>query len=209
MPIILHPLGSSPSIHICIYLPTEGKDKQFVEELTALSSTLHDISFSHTGTPVYLRGDFNVSNNNKKRRALLDRFMESEGLTETIICHPTYHHFMGSGSGDSHLDKVLYSSNAPIETIHTIVCRNENPLVESHHDIILSESDHPSPLSSIPRIYAPTVPQVPNERYSVVWSKEGIADYQNLVVPQLQRLQDSWLEYSSISCTELLIQSTN
>ena len=139
LPIILHPLGSSPSIHICIYLPTAGKDKQFVEELTALSSALHDLSFLHPGTPVYLRGDFNVSNNNKKRRALLDRFMESEGLTETIICHPTYHHFMGSGSGDSHLDKVLYSSNAPIEIIHTIVCKNENPLVESHHDIILSE----------------------------------------------------------------------
>ena len=55
------------------------------------------------------------------------------------IDHCTYHHFQGNGDSDSHLDKLLYSSDSTLpEKVLKIICKLDNPLIESHHDIIIS-----------------------------------------------------------------------
>ena len=45
LPILFHPPGSTMSIHIAVYLPTLGKEIEFVEELSKLSVTI-DESYS-------------------------------------------------------------------------------------------------------------------------------------------------------------------
>ena len=137
LPIIFQPPGCSPSIHICIYLPTAGQDSQFIEELAKLSSILCHLRTTAPNAPIFLRGDFNVNNRNKKRVQIYNSFLIAESLTEITIKHRTYHHFTGDGASDSNLDKILVSHGR--ETLHSVLCGFDDPLISSHHDIILSQ----------------------------------------------------------------------
>ena len=110
LPVLLHPPGLMESIHVCIYLPTHGQDQSFCEELTNISETLSQIRTNHPHVPIFLRGDFNVNRNNRRRQNLFDTFKDSEGLLELNVSQPTYHHFLGDGSSDSNLDKILHSN---------------------------------------------------------------------------------------------------
>ena len=85
LPIIVQPPDIKPSIHICVYLPTAGHERQFTEELSSLSSTIKELSTSYPNSPIYLRGDFNVSSKNKRRSELLDHFMELEIFARCIF----------------------------------------------------------------------------------------------------------------------------
>ena len=60
-------------------------------------------------------------------------------LSQVHIPHQTYHHFLGAGNSDSNLDRLMYSTDAIPEELDLIICNKENPLVESHHDILISE----------------------------------------------------------------------
>ena len=188
-PIVFQPPGTIPSVHVCIYLPTAGQDAQFIEELSSLSCFLHEMSSLYPKSPFYLRGDFNVNNKNLRRKQLLNQFMETLNMKEMELNHPTYHQFVGSGANDSHLDKVLYSSPVNSENLETIICCKENPLVESHHDVILSITRLPSDTYSTNEgITRSIAPKVPNDRHRITWSETGISDYQKLVMPHLNRL---------------------
>ena len=44
LPVLLNPPGSAPSVHVAIYLPTLGQERQFLDELSKLSITMDDIS---------------------------------------------------------------------------------------------------------------------------------------------------------------------
>ena len=139
LPVIFHPPGLAKTIHICVYLPTHGHDEIFLGEIEKLMILLTDLSVHHPGTPVFIRGDFNVNEKNSKRRTLLDHLLADFSLIEMQIDHPTYHHFMGNGRSDSNIDKVLCPTNT-LETLLYILCRNEDPIVNisSSHDIIMS-----------------------------------------------------------------------
>ena len=52
-------------------------------------------------------------------------------------------------------------------------------------------------------------PKVTNNRVKVLWSDEGIEEYQLLVLPHLTRLQELWLPSPSRSSSSLLLESTN
>ena len=58
LPFILQPPRSSPSIHVAIYLPTSGKEEEFVAEISNLAALLHELSASFPEAPIYLRRDF-------------------------------------------------------------------------------------------------------------------------------------------------------
>ena len=90
-----------------------------------------------------------------------------------------------------------------------IICKNDNPLINSHHDIIISAWSPPSapdPTSTSSNI---TAPRVNNTRVKISWSEEGIIEYEKLVASQLLRLQNLWLGTPSRSSISLLFQSTN
>ena len=208
LPILFQPTDSVLSIHVAIYLPTAGQDAQFVEELANLTTTLEEISENHPESPVYLRGDFNVSHKNSKRMSLLDHFCKQFSLLEVPILHPTYHHFVGRS--ESFLDRILFTSSlSQPEVLKTIHCKLAEPFINSHHDMLITTWSVPSmktPATSTDNIVAP---KVENNRHKVIWSDSGIEAYQELVIPHLSRLQELWLHSSSRTSSSLLLEATN
>ena len=212
LPLIFNPPNHPVSVHIAVYLPTHGQDSEFIEELTSLEVCLHELHDLFPLAPVYLRGDFNVNAKNFKRVTLLDLFCKNMGLTEACLNHNTYHHFVGNGNSNSRLDK-LFSSLGLIypESVSNIICKLDNPAVSSHHDIIVSEfhlpliEAHDAPSDNL------KAPKVDNNRYKVLWSDEGVENYQQIVGPELERVQHLWFSSPNPSKTllSLLCESTN
>ena len=212
LPFIFSPPGNPPSIHVSIYLPTHGQDSRFVEELSALDVLLQELLELHPESPIFLRGDFNVNAKNTKRAELLHCFSESFDLTEAEIKHTTYHHFTGNGRSDSNLDKLMFSSTLSVsEAVDKIHCKLEDPTIDSHHDLIVSTFHLPAAPIDKPSDDNLVAPKVLNTRSKVKWTDSGIAAYQKIVIPELQRLQDLWYQSTKLGKTSLslLCESTN
>ena len=212
LPLIFSPPSNPVSIHVCVYLPTHGQDTQFVAELSTLSACLLQLLEKYPAAPIYLRGDFNVSDKNKRRTQLFQYFCSSFDLTETHIGHKTYHHFVGNGASDSNLDKLVFSNNVQHpESVLAICCKLSNPLVFSSHDPIVSKFVLPRVAAEPPCDDNIVAPKIRNSRRKVVWDEAGIEKYQEIVVPELHRIQQQLLPHSvsSKSSAALLFESTN
>ena len=212
LPIIFSPPGNPISIHISVYLPTHGKDSSFTEELSSLSVCLDELIESYPDSPIYISGDFNVNERNQKRTALLDQLCKEFDFLQTDIPHKTYHHFVGNGASDSNLDKILFTDKLDIpETIKKIECKLLHSGIDSHHDMLISSFSLPS----IPRIKNSknniVAPKIENTRVKINWADDDIEKYQNVVTPELKRIQLQWIEASRTSRTSLslLLESTN
>ena len=201
LPVIFNPPGSLKSIHFAVYLPTLGHENEFVEELSKLTDTVYELRNVHPDAPIFLRGDFNVNQNQKKRMELLNLFCSELSLQQVGFPKPTYHHFLGGGKSDSYLKS---------EVIKNIECKLDNPLIDSHHDLIVSEYEVPNIIENVAdskdNIAAPTVSI---NRLKVIWSDEGIENYQKLVTPELSRIQNLYLSTPSATLHALLLESTN
>ena len=210
LPIIFHPPGLTPSIHFAVYLPTLGQERQFLEELSKLSITIDQMSSAHPDATIFLRGDFNVSQSNVKRSDLLKHFCNDHNLLELFIPHPTYHHFVGNGLSDSFLERILFSrSLAQHEILLNIHCKQTEPLIASHHDLLVSSWSIPHvAIQEVPTNNT-VAPMIENKRVRVVWSDEGVEEYQKLVAPHISRIQELWLSTLSRTSVSLLLQSTN
>ena len=108
--IILQIPGFLTTIHVCIYLPTSGREQDFVKELTNLEATLTALSESYQNCALFIRGDSNVNKNNSSRVILLKHLMKTLSLLRVPIQHSTYHHFVGNGQYDSDIDVLLYTT---------------------------------------------------------------------------------------------------
>ena len=210
LPLVFQPPNLKPSIHISIYLPTSGQENEFLLALTELSLTLHHLHQKYPDFPCFLRGDFNVSKRNAKSMELLEAFKYDEDLIEIDIQHPTYHHFLGSGASDSHLDKILVSKNAlKADILLDILCKLEEPLIDLHHDIILSSFD--LGVTEFTDEYCrvkSVVPEIPNTRHKIQWSDEGVHLYQSLVLPLLSSLLENWSSAPSRTNVSLLMETS-
>ena len=211
LPIIFHPPGSLKSIHIAVYLPTMGLESKFMEELSKLSITVDELTNANPGAPIYLRGDFNVSKNNQRRTDLLEHFCSENFFLQVELSKPTYHHFLGAGKSDSYLDRILFSESLQHpESVSSIECKLENPLVDSHHDILVTRFILPTVSEEVADTKDHKVaPVIPNNRLKVVWTDEGIEDFQKLVAPELSRIQNLWLSTPTRTSMSLLLESTN
>ena len=215
LPLIFTPPGFQGSIHICIYLPTCGQDRLFMEEFTSLSSLIKELVHLYPGLPVYIRGDFNASRKNVVRSNIFEAFKYSEELDEVNIDHTTYHHFTGNGGSDSELDRILYSRcvRKP-ELLIELVCKLTNPLVDSHHDILISSWSTQEEILPCIESNQLIAPKISKSRHKICWTDSGVEAYQNMILPHLKRLQDSWLHPEthdplSINCNSMLLDSTN
>ena len=79
--------GTQPTIHIAMYLPTAGKESEFVEEITKLKAFVEALVDSHPGHSVFIRGDSNVNPNNTSRTAIFDDFKKILNLQQVQIGH--------------------------------------------------------------------------------------------------------------------------
>ena len=68
--LILQVPGYQVSIHVVLYLPTAGKEQNFVSELTELRICLEGIAVQYPGAVLFIRGDSNVNRNNNFCRGL-------------------------------------------------------------------------------------------------------------------------------------------
>ena len=207
LPLVFSYPGATTSIHITIYLPTSGQDALFIEELVKLDNCIQEMTEEYPDALLFIRGDANVNKKDRSRVALLNKLCEDWDLVSVDIPHPTYHHFLGDGASDSQLD-VLIHTNTASEKLETILCKLDNPLISSHHDVLVSKfnlSPKSSP-SSTPE--NPLAPTIPNSRVKIQWSSSGIDLYRNSIDQSLSRMRATWLDSSSPASFSVLLQST-
>ena len=204
--ILFQPLHALPSLHVSLYLPTSGKEDEFIAEITKLRIFLEEMLDLHPDYLVFIRGDSNVNMNNKSRLKIFNNFKSSLNLTSVPINHKTYHHFIGGGLFDSNIDVLLFIDTKDVhEEVADIYCSEVYPIIQSHHDIISSVFNLPAKKTPLA---PPTshVPVVPNIRTKTVWSVEGIPAYQCLIGQSLADLRKRWSVPSSRSSAAILIQ---
>ena len=158
----------------------------------------------------FLRGDFNASSKNKPRSAILSSVIARLSLNRVNMDHYSYHHFRGNGDSDSDLDLLLYGGeDGGAEHLHHIECKFVNPLLFSHHDLIVSEcSIPPLEVRSTDESKNITAPRIENDRFNVKWSDDGIAEYSQHVTPLLHQIRQTWGSSGSPANISLLMSTT-
>ena len=209
LPILLKIPGFTPSIHVALYLPTSGKDPDFVSALSLLDNFIEEVASTHN-CPIYIRGDANCNPRNLARSSLLDHFCSKYKFSSTDFKHPSHHHFTGQGLHDAQLDVLLHQTDSTPEVLTEVICKLSHPLVDSAHDIILSTCPL-SPQAPVLHDQSENISavKVNNERLKVIWDDENTPQYQKLTSDILVRLRETWSDNSSPSAVSILLQSTN
>ena len=211
--ILLNCPGFPATAHINIYLPTAGRDADYISDLSKLDNTLDEIAEEYDDPVVIIRGDANASipvRLSNSRDTLFQYFCKRMGLKAVPTNHKTYHHFTGHGASDSAIDVILHkhSSRNISENIEEIICSKEDPRVDSKHDIIVSK--FLLPYTGIPNsTQAKKPPSIPNTKHRIVWSDEGVLEYRNLLSSALQNIQENWKNPASPVSYSVLLQCTN
>ena len=207
--LLFRPPGSPASLQIALYLPTSGKELEFIEEITRLRIYIEDLINNDPDLLVFIRGDSNVNVNQVARTKTFDNFKTTLGLLSLPIGHKTYHHFIGNGLFDSAIDVILYTKSTSVsEQLEQVYCRHDHPYIRSHHDAIVSTFSLPVKPVMVP---PPTfqAPEIPNTRRKIFWNQDSFQSYQVLVGDSLSCLRQRWLEPSSKSCVAVLLKSTS
>ena len=211
LPLIYSPPGSPITIHIALYLPTSGLESQFIEQITELRNIIDELLLTYPSSILFLRGDSNVNMNNKKRTFIFQNFCHELNLKNVDTNHKTYHHFVGQGLFDSSIDVILHAKSAPFaEEILDIVCQDDHPGVDSHHDIIISSVNLPIEPVQAPKLdNLLKAPRIDNKRVKIIWDDNKLSDYETGVCSQLERLRQCWPENNSPVSTSILLDLTN
>ena len=69
LPIVLDIPGNTPMIHIALYLPTAGKETEFLTELANLRISIEHLQSIYPKAAVFLRGDCNASRTKQSETA--------------------------------------------------------------------------------------------------------------------------------------------
>ena len=185
LPLLLEKPGYQKTIHITIYLPTAGKEVEFMKELSALQNTIDKLCDDYPDSLIFIRGDANASlfpRDNNKRDALFMYFMDENKFANAPINHNTYHHFTNNGMSDSCIDVIIFSTvnsdgipSNVTESVCKVICGKTNPTIDSSHDALLTTFSlffQAIPEPSSDNIEAPRVPLT---RQIIIWSEHGIS----------------------------------
>ena len=213
-PLILSLPNTVLTIHIVIYLPTSGRDSEFISEMASLRACMEELRDVYPNALFFVRGDSNVNIKNKSRVHIFNAFLNDFRLTRVNISHNTYHHFIGQGKYDSNIDVILNPVSINyMEEVKEIICRNRSANHPSHHDAIIStiylfptKSKNIEPEPTLSPSFAP---RLPNERIKIKWTAEGVPLYKSIIGDLLHQLRDLFLINESESCFSLLIDCTN
>ena len=201
--------GLLPSIHTVIYLPTSGKEDEYITALVDLDDHLTNITNEFPDAAIFLRGDANANPNNVARYSLFTHFCSLFSLSKVPLLHPTYHHFVGNGLYDSEIDVLLYHGPHPTnEKLDRIVCKLDSPFVNSAHDVILSLCTLPAASTPTPDVRNITAPRINNDRVKIIWNDDDIIEYENIIGTSLRSLREQWGNTNSRSSLSILLSST-
>ena len=198
--------------HITLYLPTHGRNFEFITVMAELRNAIDDLLVQHNPLVLYIRGDSNCNPKNKQRFKLLNRLLSDYDLKMVEIKHPTYHHFVGDGLFDSCIDVLVHSSRKYVsEEIVQIKCKHTYPLILSHHDIIISKFTSPSslPVDKMIRDCGGSAPKIQRSRVKIHWKHEGILKYEKHVSPYLSQVRRNWYDPNSPAHLSILLSLTN
>ena len=208
LPIFLAIPGLEPSAHIALYLPTQGRDAEFIDALAALETCVLHI-LEEFACPIFIKGDANTNPNKTSQVDLFSHFCTKFSLNSLDLGHNTHHNFQGEGVSDSQLNVLLYSSpKSQPESLKYVVCSLDNPLVQSHQDVRISS--FPLPRCSVnPSSGNITAPRMCNDRVKIKWKDENIDAYKSLVSPSLSSLRERWAGCSGPASACILLAATN
>ena len=210
--------GYQTSIHITVYLSTAGRDAEFMKDLVVLQNTIDHLGDKFPDSLIFVRGDANASliQRGNKRDDLFRYFVEENKFSPLPLNHQTYHHFLNNGQSDSNIDIIMYPKvtsdgllSSTTESLIKILCGKTNALVDSSHDVLITSlllPPQPLPDVSPANILAP---KVKHSKYKVLWSEEGILEYQNLLSRTLPSLQSDYCDVSEPEMASVLFQVTN
>ena len=211
--------GYQTSIHITIYLPTAGKESEFVKELSILQNTIDKLCDEHPDSLVFIRGDANASlcpRVGNKRDGLFQYFMEENKLDNAPINHKTYHHFTNNGMSDSCIDVIIFSTissdgipSSVTESVCKVICGKTNPAIDSSHDALLTTFSLPPRAFPEPTTDNIEAPRLQLTRHKIIWSESGISDYQKLLSHALPQLNSDYSGTSVPEVASVLFQVTN
>lgn len=209
--IALNVPGCRTSIHLAIYMPTSGKDSEFINEITNLRNLIDEINDKYDNPLIFIRGDGNSNKNNTLRCRLFQSLLNELNLQMVDVPHNTYHHFTGNGKYDSNIDILAHSSNVPVstESVVKIMCKFENPEFKSHHDPIFSSFTLAQAPVLQPTKDLITAPRTSVTRQRILWSEEGVEKYRAIVSSMLPEVCQRWSVPESESSTAILLQCTN
>ena len=218
--VIIEKPGYQTSAHITVYLTTSGssKDAQFIRDLAQLQETIEYVSEKYPDILIYIRGDANASvkpRPDNVRDKLFNYFISENSLIPTIIHHKTYHHFLNNGLSDSNIDVLLSSNNNSCgppthatETLLNVLCGKTNYLVDSSHDVLVSLTIVPAQPSKIPNMEKIKAPRIEHSKHKVVWSDEGILEYQNLLAQVLPQIASNYVDSPEAGSSSVFFQTT-
>ena len=216
--LVLDKPGYQLSIHVNVYLHTAGKEANFIEDLALLESTIEEVFEKYPNSVLYIRGDANASavpRKHNKRDVLFQHFLGSNNLTSVPTNHTTYHHFTNEGLSDSSIDVLLFTKvtsegfpNNAVERLLKVLCSKDNSMIDSSHDALISDISFPPIPSISSSSETKSAPRVPNTKYKVTWSEEGITEYQELLAQTLPGLH---LDSDDLppDCASVLFATTN
>ena len=194
-----------------MYLPTAGKDAEFVRDLVILQETVDDTFDEYPDALMFIRGDANAAcppRHQNKRDELLRHFLENNRLSFIPLNHSTYHHFTNNGLSDSSID-VIMGNDISNEYLNKVLCGKTNPVIDSSHDAILSTFLIPQ-MPHVPQTSSNiTAPKIEHTKHKVEWSEEGITEYKILLSSVLPSLHDDYLDVAEPEAVSVLLQVTN
>ena len=85
LPIVFAPPKRLPALLLTIYLPTAGRDAQFVEEITNLYNIIYELREKYPDGMLFLRGDANANPKDIKRVDNVGKLCEDWSLIKTLI----------------------------------------------------------------------------------------------------------------------------
>ena len=142
---------------------------------------------------------------------MFQQFLKKHGLNSVNFNHSTYHHFTGDGLFDSQIDVLLYQQKSSPDILDKIICKIENPLLASAHDIVFSSHEIPQFDDQNANDGSENIEaiRVTNNRVKIIWDEKNIHQYKDLVSHILPGLCNTWADPSSKSSISILLKATN
>ena len=123
---------------------------------------------------------------------------------------------MNNGLSDSSIDVIMGCNVSAeglsatfCESLTKFICGKTNPLVDSTHDILVSTLVLPAQPTQTVATDNITAPKVNHIKHKIVWSEEGIVEYQNLLSKTLPSLQSDYIDIEEPEMASVLFQVTN
>ena len=171
---------------ISFYAPTAGKDEEFLESVSYLSTFI--VQNVTAGDNVIIGTDCNCSDKSTSRRQQCwNNFCQTFSLKQQTTGLPTFHH--NNGISETSIDMFVTSESVAIQDLNQL-CTLEDPLNLSSHDPI-SASIMVSIASEMDgNKYEKSYTNFAHEKIN--WEECDIKVYQTLASQALSEAQDYW-----------------